>query len=264
MRHRNRSDWVVHRSAPAPASSDLFCALATNHGIVTVASNEHMSIHEPTATTDQKNSSKRRSVHPFSPKEVLDVDFQKNNHNVVLAGGRSPRLWVSDLRAPEAQWSFIKHSSSVARLRSVNEHQVVVSGLQHSMALYDLRYAPVLSSPPSGPPRAKGWFKPLLTFPSYRNEAHIHVGFDVCPELGAVAAAQDDGTVGIFSLASGRKMRCEAMETATMKRKGGQPIRALMFTEGQESERTPSLWVGEGMGIVKYAFGIGDMGEEEG
>lgn len=244
MRRRDRGEWIVHRSAVAHASSDLLCVMATNVGVVRVASNEDMSLlsgPSPIPPSSQKG--------PSFPKEVLDVDFMKDNHNVVLAGGRSPRLWISDMRSRPNEWSFLKHTSSIARLRSVNEHQVVVSGLQSSMALYDIRY---LSSRPNG-------FKPLLRFPSYQNEAHIHVGFDVCPELGAVAAAQENGTVGVYSLASGRRVHCEALNGV----RRGQPVRSLMFAK-RGRETMPSLYVGEGMEIVKYAFGVGRDEEEEG
>lgn len=218
MRHRHRSEWVVHNSTPAPASSDLVCLMATNAGVVRVLENETMSL-----VSSPKNN----------PKEMFDMDFQQGNHNVVLAGGRASRLWMADLRSPK--WSFIRHASSIARVRSVNEHQVVACGLQSSMCLYDLRF---VSQRPNG-------MGPLVSFTGYRNEAHVHVGFDVCTEAGVVAAAQEDGTVGLFSLESGRRVRCEAMGFGR-----GRVVRALMFGEGGAS-----LWIGEGPGIAKYAFG---------
>lgn len=175
------------------------------------------------------------------------MDFKQGDHNVLFAGGRQPRLWMSDMRTQESEWSFVKHTSSIAALRSVNEHQVLVLGLEHSMALYDMRFTS----------QSFNSRKPFLTFPQYRNEAHLHVGFDVSPQLGTVAAAQDDGTVAMFSLSSGRRLRCPAVDGI----KRDRPVRGLMFS-ALPGERTPSLWVGEGMSIGKYSFGAGVLEDE--
>ncbi|KAL6855359.1 hypothetical protein ACO1O0_006500 [Amphichorda felina] len=255
VNHRHRSEWLVHNSTPAPPSSDLLCVLATNAGVVRVSSNETMSLvapPPPQLASSAASSVHRRGNNHSVPKEVFDVDFQHGNHNVIFAGGRSPKLWMGDLRAPPGtnQWSSVRHASSIARLRSVNEHQVVVCGLQSSMALYDVRF---LAQRPNGA-------GPLVTFPGYRNEAHMHVGFDACPGLGVVAAAQEDGTVGVFSLSSGRRVRCPAL--AGRGAGGGRPVRALMFGEGMPGDKTPSLWVGEGLGIAKYSFGEADLAHE--
>lgn len=181
------------------------------------------------------------------PQEIFTQDFQEGNHNILLAGGRQPRLWITDLRAPEPQWSFAKHASSITHIKSVNPHQVLVSGLQSSMALYDVRF---LSRNPRGT-------KPLLHFPGHHNEAHIHIGWDVCPELNIVAAAQDNRTVKLFSLRSGRQLRCPAIEPIHT----DVPIKALMFQK-LPRERLPSLFVGEGFSLSKFAFGVTEWENE--
>jgi hypothetical protein len=115
------------------------------------------------------------------------------------------------------------------------------------MALYDVRY---LSSEPRGT-------KPLLYFHGHRNEAHFHIGWDVSPELNVVAAAQDNGTVKLFSLRSGRQLRCPAVETIHV----DTPIKALMF-QMMPRERMPSLFVGEGPLLRKFSFGIRERDDE--
>ncbi|GJN74134.1 hypothetical protein PLIIFM63780_008212 [Purpureocillium lilacinum] len=238
IRHRLRDEWLVHQSTPAPAASDLLCVIGTNAGILRVRSNETMAWIAP--------QSPPKGLH--LPQEIFDQDFQHGNHNILLAGGRQPRLWMTDLRTPESDWSWTRHASSIAHLRSVNEHQILVAGLQNSMALYDMRF---FGRRPNG-------ISPLLDFPAYRNAAHFHTGWDVSPSLGVAAAAQDDGTVRLFSLRSGRALRRPAMDRAA---RTDTPVRALMFQQ-MPWEKTPSLFVGEGPSLRKYSFGTVDVDDE--
>ena len=229
IRHRMRDEWLVHQSTPAPASSPLLCVIGTNAGILRVRSNETMAWISSHSGEGQQ------------PREVFDQDFQTANPNVLLAGGRQPRLWMTDLRT-DAQWSYVKHASSITHLRSVNEHQVLVAGLQNSMSLYDMRYW-------GKEGRANGQ-KPLVEFGGYRNEAHVHTGWDVDVRLGVVAAAQDDGTVKLFSLRSGRVLRSRGVEGVRKDR----PVRAVQWMRW-EGERGTSLWVGDGPSLRKFSFG---------
>lgn len=217
--------------------------IGTNAGILRVRRNETM------AWVAAQNPPKGTQ----SPQEIFDQDFQQGNHNVLLAGGRRPRLWITDLRAPEAQWSYARHATTIAHLRSVNPHQVVVAGLQHRMALYDLRF---IRKHGHGP-EFTGGAAPLLEFPGYRNEAHVHTGWDVNAELGVVASGQDDGTVKLFSLQSGRTLRSGALRGV----KTETPIKALMF-QRMPRESMPSLFVGEGLSLRKYSFGTTELEDE--
>ncbi|WJG34524.1 uncharacterized protein FOBCDRAFT_235825 [Fusarium oxysporum Fo47] len=235
--HEGRGEWMVHNSTPAPPSSDLICVASSNRGLLKMHSEGSVSVVAPTAAQNGIQL----------PQETFAQDFQEGNHNVVLTGGRQPRLWITDLRAPEPQWSFANHASSISHIKSVNPHQVLASGLRSSMALYDVRY---LSSEPRGT-------KPLLYFHGHRNEAHFHIGWDVSPELNVVAAAQDNGTVKLFSLRSGRQLRCPAVETIHV----DTPIKALMF-QMMPRERMPSLFVGEGPLLRKFSFGIRERDDE--
>jgi WD40 repeat protein len=296
IRHRLRDEWLVHKSTPAPASSDLICAIGTNAGILRVLSDGFMSWISPRSQPKGAQS----------PQEIFDLDFQQGNHNVLLAGGRQPRLWATDLRAPEAQWRYARHASSIAHVRSLNEHQVLVAGLQNSMALYDLRFMDFVSSSGSGDGRGAGSHRgggrasrqpvarPLLSFPSYRNAAHVHFGWDVSPQLNLIASAQDDGTVHLFSLRSGRQLAHPgaAIEDPSLlghnpyhgKRPasspGGSnsrgntriptgwggihadtPIRAMMFQQ-MPHESLPSLFIGDGPLLKKFSFGVVGLDDE--
>lgn len=218
----------------------MVCLLGTNHGPVAVRENLHM---------DRITTLEGRAKYgdKDSPRETFAQDFRQGHPKTIIAGGRQPRVWIKDVRTPSSTWDTFSHTSSVAHLRSVNEHHVLVAGLRNSMAVYDLRALPRKYRPS----------RPLLTFPDYRNEAYFHIGWDVCPSLNVVAAAHDDGTVKLFSMTSGRRLRCAALETV----RASSPIKALMF-ERMPRERMPSLFVGEGPSVKKYSFGVEQLEDE--
>ncbi|KAF1738325.1 hypothetical protein CRV24_000249 [Beauveria bassiana] len=168
---------------------------------------------------------------------------------------------MTDLRDNDPRrWHATPHDSTVTHLRSVSEHQVLVAGLRSSMSTYDLRF---LGRPtPPGQATSRNSSTPVLRFTGYENEAHVHTGWDVCAEMGLVAAAQDDGTVALFSLRSGKRVRpggggstgIGSLRTET-------PIKALMW-QRMPRERLPSLWVGEGPLVRKFSLGVGEVGDE--
>ncbi|QUC17062.1 uncharacterized protein UV8b_01303 [Ustilaginoidea virens] len=258
IRHRLRDEWHVHKCTPAPPSSNLLCVVGTDAGILTVRADETVAWAGPAPGPSLPAGDAR----PL-PRDIFDQDFQTSNPSVLLAGGRQPRLWIADLRAPPPSsssssaaagggggWTHVRLASSVAHLRSVNPHQVLVAGLQHHMALYDVRF--LAAARPND-----GAAAPLLTFAGYRNAAHFHTGWDVSTELGAVAAAHDDGTVRLFSLRSGRRLRSAALDRVQARA----PLKALMFQTAAR-ERLPSLWLGHGHVLKKYSFGVADLDDE--
>jgi hypothetical protein len=182
--------------------------------------------------------------------EVLSVDFQADSPNVVFAGERTGQLRMVDLRAPADVWERpapVRHRGAVAHVRSLNEYQVLAAGPRSALSVYDVRYQD----------RRPNGRLPLLAFPAYRNESHVHIGFDVQPEHGVVAAAHDDGTVSIYSLYSGRRLRCAAVDDVAAEG----VIKCLMF-QTLPHDRNPSLFIGVGPNIQKYSFGVHGMDEE--
>ena len=186
---------------------------------------------------------------------VFDQDFQEGNPNVVMAGGRSKRLWLTDLRAEPTDYlrSYMQTSSSIAHVKSLNEHQVLVAELQDTMVVYDVRkFSQTTFSAET---------KPLYTFPGYRNAAHYNLGWDVSTEMGIVAAAQDGGLVRLFSLRTGRTLHSPALDDLNNRNHiknnnttmSPSPIRSMMFQK-MKRDKLPSLWVGEGSSLVKYSF----------
>ncbi|PTB40009.1 hypothetical protein M441DRAFT_195324 [Trichoderma asperellum CBS 433.97] len=258
FRPSSNPHWYVHQSTPAPASSNLLCVVGTSNGILRVRSDETLgwistndvppSIDSTTKvdTGRRKRPGRRARARygPWHPQEIFSQDFQIGNHNVLFAGGRQPRLWISDLRSPAAEWSFVKHGSSIAHVRSINPHQVVVAGLQNHMSIYDTRFFQSDKTNPNGLTISS----PMLDFPDYRNEAHYHIGWDISTELNLVASAQDNGTVKLFSLRSGRVLRSgSALESL----RAQNPIKAMMF-QTLPGEKMPSLYVARGPLLRKF------------
>ncbi|KAG5984427.1 hypothetical protein E4U55_004889 [Claviceps digitariae] len=256
IRNRRWKECLAHSCTPAPASSNLLCVVGTNAGMVSVRNDGHMDWIAPEqANSSNSNSNSNRSAR--FPREIFTQDFQQSNPNVLLAGGRQPRLWITDLRVPVSEWTQSPHASSITHLRSINPHQVLVAGLQNKMSLYDMRFfGERANSSSSGGGNGNGR-APLLSFPGYTNAAHVHTGWDVCTELGLVAAAHDDGTVKLFSLKTGRTVRSPAVDDV---RTDG-PVKALMFST-MGGERMPTLWVGEGQALRKFSLGVRHFDDE--
>ncbi|OAA71211.1 WD40 repeat-like-containing domain protein [Cordyceps fumosorosea ARSEF 2679] len=242
---------VAHTAAPAPTSSSsrLLCLVGTNVGVLRV--NAGVSDHRTLSWVGERVPLKPTpgaAAADGHPRETLALDFLHNHPEVFLAGGRRSQLWITDMRAPPSSTSHRVGSgqqrTAVAHLRSVSEHLLLTAGPPSSMATYDTRF---LRSP-------------VVRFDEYRNEAHVHAGWDVCAELGLVAAAHDDGTVKLFSLGSGRRCRPEAGGGLDGVRTDA-PIRALSFRR-MPRERLPSLFVGEGAVVRKFSLGVRALGNE--
>ncbi|KAL2753763.1 hypothetical protein ACRALDRAFT_1071834 [Sodiomyces alcalophilus JCM 7366] len=99
--------------------------------------------------------------------------------------------------------------------------------------------------------------RPVLTFPAYRNAAHVHIGFDLDPATGVVAAAHDDGRVALYSLASGQRLRSPVVDAVC----APAPVRSLMF-QAMPRDRHASLWVGIGTSLRKFSVGSQGVDDE--
>ncbi|OPB39737.1 hypothetical protein A0O28_0095840 [Trichoderma guizhouense] len=258
---RNRS-WGVNQSTPAPASSDLLCVVGTSRGIQRIHLDETPSWitqtvqmdSPPDYGVDAKIDYPGRKHH-IGPQEIFSQDFQVGNHNILFAGGRQPRLWVTDLRAPTAGWNFVKHGSSIAHVRSINPHQVLVAGLRNRMSVYDMRF---IQNNRNGY-RERATSSPILEFPDYKNEPYFNFGWDVSTELNLVASAQDNGTIKLFSLSSGCVLPSgRALESF----RTDDPVKAMMF-QTLPGENSPSLYLAKGPFLKKFGCAPSDLADEE-
>jgi hypothetical protein len=211
---------------------------------------------------------------------ILSVDFLPSNPaSLIIAGTRSGYVCLLDTRTPPHEWTLqsntLKHPSSVAQIRAVGPYEILAAGPCHAMAVYDIRYLQRRQqqppSQPSLPQRTttggvKGakerWNPnhtlPILTFPSYRNEARIQFGLDVLTHPGygygggggIVAAAHDDSTVGVYSLRDGTRIT-PAGDVDAIK---PESVVGSVMWQTLAGDRHPSLFVGEGSVVRKYSF----------
>ncbi|ROW06556.1 hypothetical protein VMCG_04315 [Cytospora schulzeri] len=232
------------------------------------------------------------------PRDVFSVDYHpSSNGQVLYAGCRDSRIHRVDMRAPHwttaaassSGWDFFRHHSAVAHVRCLDDNQILAAGPKSSMAIYDVRWISSSSSSSSSSPSsfsgnkgnkggnrdaaaaAAAAVKPVVQFPGYRNAAHMQIGLDVTHDVGGVgglgcggvvAAGMDDGTVGVFSLRSGRRLRAgDVDDPGRLRAASGGVVKALQF-ERMPWERGTSLFVGVGPVVKKFSFGVDDDDEE--
>ncbi|KAF9878496.1 hypothetical protein CkaCkLH20_03988 [Colletotrichum karsti] len=232
-----RREGVVNQTTPAPpSSSSMACVIGTSYGLLKL-------------TTDER-------IHWLGPQrprpgpaegDFLDMSFLPGSSpDVLLAGGRNRDVKLIDTRVRWSEWDAVSSAGPLARLEAVNAHQFVTAGPRSRMAVFDIRFR---RSRPNGAGA-------VVEFAGYRNEAHMHIGFDVDVEAGIVSAAGDEGGVGVYSLLSGRRLRCPALDAV----KARTPVKCLRF-ERMPGRRHKSLFVGVGPNL--RMFSVGRAGEDE-
>lgn len=245
---------AIRAARPAPPShggSALTALLATNDGLIRVTDDERpMSRITPPekATRDRPGA---------LPRDVLAVDWHPSSPAVIFAGTRNGTFFRADTRTAHwgrSGWEWYRHRSSAAHLRAIDDHQLLAAGPRGAMAVYDLRWI-------DGRRRGKE-AHPVATMAAYRNAARLDLGLDVATVGGGmgkvVAAGMDDGTVGVFSLRSGQRLKAGAVDAVKLGE--GAVVKCLQW-EKMPWETDSSLWVAAGSGVSKFSFGL-DEGED--
>ncbi|KAK3946181.1 plasma membrane ATPase [Diplogelasinospora grovesii] len=277
LEYRRAPKGQVNTCVPAPeAASDLIGVLGTSRGIYMLRHDCTVGLLTPPlsrkgafmGSPQEKEEHERMSITPAYGGEVFSLDYlRRNPKEVVVAGGRSNRIDLIDMRAPRDEWAWIQHQSSAAHVKSVGDNEILVAGPMSAMSIYDIRYSNKRCSQPSTSTSTY----PVVTFPEYKNDAHIHhIGLDVQTDYGVVAAAHDDGRVALYSLYSGTRLRfmpdidTQGGGNGLLNDRGtaAEPqrppvVKCLMF-QTLPGDRHPSLFVGEGSQIKKYSFGVRD------
>jgi len=207
----SHSEDDVLSSTPAPPQSSLLFAFGTSHGIITMEKEDFRPSY----------LGRREVLHHTLPKDVFALEFLADNHNVLLSGGRSGILNITDLRIPlfGDDPDIITHPSSITHIRQLDAHRIIVKGLNSHLCQYDLRFRKKDRLPrlPNSRIQSGGTDNPFPTrsivqYPEYHNSGHIQTGFDVDTETGVVVTCQEriagthhDG-VQLFSLHGGHKL----------------------------------------------------------
>lgn len=272
------------RACPASISgSSVDALIATSHGIMGFDGGRAggevnwVTPKPPTAPQSSRHNHGGGSARPL-PRDVFSVDYSPLNPRVCYAGCRDARVLRVDTRAPAYSpaaggWDLLRHRSSAAHVRCLDDYRVLVAGPRSAMAIYDVRWAgprraTTSNTNNSGRNDNSSTAQPVVQFPGYKNEAHIRIGLDVTDGsggVGVVAAALGDGTVGVFSLRTGRRLRAgDVDDPRVLKAPGtgaGGVVRALQFRR-LPWEKEASLFAGVGPVVRKFTFGVGD-GEDE-
>lgn len=175
---------------------------------------------------------------PHRESSTLALTFLAESPHVLLAGERSGRIPVLDLRVESGGRGGIRHASSVASIAQAGENSVVVGGLRDTMCVYDLRFLKEKWKKDATRPVVRMW--------GHRNETRHDVDLAVDRSTGLVAAAQVEGGGGVrvFDVQSGAEVGYVA---------GGQPegeyVRQVRFVE---RERGVGLWVSRGEKILEF------------
>lgn len=271
------------RTAPASHPGSLML-IATNLGLLEVrGDNVHDWSFPRFIHTDSYNG---------DHEDVLSADYHPTNPHVVFVGRRDGNFFYIDRRTAvqtkvgkHGEWKYPSSStrrhvyqgaSSIAHLKALDDHQLLAAGPTSAMAVYDVRWMKTTADSSSGKGyqggtgRGKGrrpqqqrrsTTTPVVRMYEYTNMPHINIGLDVAMGLGGtgggvVAAGQDDGTVGLFSIRTGRKLPAGDIDRIKHSENQG-VIKAIQFAT-MPWEREPSLFVGVGSVVKKYSFGTGE------
>lgn len=271
------------RTCPTSASgSGLDALIATSQGIMSIGgprAGGEVSWVTPKPTGTARPRSGRNHHQGDAVGDVFSVDYHPSSPRVCFAGCRSAKVLRVDTRAPNSSSSGLesafRHRSSAAHVRCLDDHRVLVAGPRSAMAIYDTRWAKPRRSGGGGgnyQGHSSKTPQPVVEFPGYNNEAHVKIGLDVTHDAGGiaggggggvVAAALGDGSVGVFSLRTGRRLRAGDVDDPRVLRAPGEGgvVKALQF-QRLPWEKEASLFAGVGPVVRKFTFDVGD-GEDE-
>ncbi|KAH9217233.1 hypothetical protein DL95DRAFT_522175 [Leptodontidium sp. 2 PMI_412] len=247
----------IFSSTAAPSASNFLFAFGTSVGVL--ATDKHGAYNTTFVTPNPGDHLE----------DIFAVEFLSDSPSVLLSGGRRGILSITDLRLPmpPLDYDTITHPSSITHIRQLDQHRLIVSGLNSSLCQYDLRFRkmdPVSTSPV---PRSKRKRQirtatsPILKYPDYHNTASHQAGFDIDLEAGIVAAAQEADeyhpSVQLFSLHGGHKLDSPHAFGFQYKTDTDWLVKCLRFARDTDSGMK-SLYVGQRPVIQRYAWGEHD------
>ena len=81
----------------------------------------------------------RKLFPPDHARDVFTLEFLAGFPGVIMSGGRSKILNITDLRVPDFgnQADVIKHPSSITHIKQLDPHRILVAGLESSLCQYE-------------------------------------------------------------------------------------------------------------------------------
>ncbi|KAI1343992.1 hypothetical protein F5Y15DRAFT_368721 [Xylariaceae sp. FL0016] len=233
---------------PAPGNDVAAALVGTSQGLAQFVGSDGRDLRWVTPRKHQPRGSLFR--------DIFAVSYQHGSSSNMLFGGRPGKLITGDCRVEQGKWDCLELPSPIAHIRSLNEHQALVAGLNNHMAVYDLRF--IRRAPDEGTAYRANNRAPVTVFDNYRNAAHCDLGFDYDRETGIVAAGNDNRTMRLYSVRSGRRLPSPCVDSI-VSRHG--VIHSIQFQKFP-GDIMPTLFVGVGSNINAYALGIENIGDE--
>jgi hypothetical protein len=194
--------------------------------------------------------------------DIFDTCPSVSNPQVIYAVSRNGYFQQHDVREGFKGNGYWRLSTSpLAYVRSIDEYRLLTAGAANMMAVYDMRWPFKRGRDPfhAGPSEdvVEKLALPYVKFPEYRNNAHSNLGIDVDLDSGVVAAAHDNGEVGIYSLRSGVQLDCKPAKVQ------GAPVRCLQF-HTVPGRGFADLFVGDTKATVtRFSVGGRRSGDDE-
>lgn len=195
--------------------------------------------------------------------EVFAVEMLEDDPNLYVVGQRSGLFRVFDDRTDTRVEAIrAQHVSSICKIKDMGCKKFVVSGLQDTMSVYDIRYMEAknrtrsVTKIPGCPPLvAKGLAQteepysiPVTWMPHHKNKHHRKADVAVDRTTGLIATAQHDGDTNLVrlfnmhtgkwvfdtpcGLASGNKYVSNQIRWVDDGQKGENALKALWFSKG--------------------------------
>lgn len=239
--HYSTTFWA---SSPRPVSHQADFALATSHGTILVTEAQNNWCFDWCMGFANVSDAGGKGKGP--DREVLVVEWL--SENVVASGcrDRSVRLWDVRSRGLEAISRPFVHGSVINHVRKVDDNRILVVGIEHQMAVYDLRFLK------AGRKKGQEVTDPFVRFLGYKNKDRggLDVGCDVWRDGGLVAVGMEDESVGIFELGTGGEMDAGRGGELGKKKLGGL-ARCVKFVDGKDGLR---LMIAAGGWIQEWAW----------
>src|ERR1700761_8137501 len=129
-----RGSMAVHTCTPAPAPLNMVCAIGTSEGILAMHDESTLTRLTPSAAPPPKattwphqhsyqhgrghSGSSSSNSAAAAAEEIFAIDFLAANPSVLVAGGRSGRLWLADTRLPAERGGSMRDRASGAHARA--------------------------------------------------------------------------------------------------------------------------------------------------
>jgi WD40 repeat protein len=210
--------------------------------------------------------------------DVLALDWI--SYTTIALGCRDGKIRLYDTRSGGSS-HILTHPHAVSKIKCADDPtRLIVSGLQDSLFLYDIRSPRVSNTKnstnhhynaeylenlyPGGRNHKKRrkmnhvanryWSNPVVTFP-HANVDDLELGIDVHPTLGLVAAGQNPEAsvaIRVSNIWTGKTVK-EFRRDAD-KIGGSDRIRCVKFMEDEDELGGVSLWASWGGGVARFGW----------